>query len=165
MAALHPRLLAAATLLAAALSPPMAPAAVPASDRAQVLQVVQRFFDALAANDVETSRALFLPGAQITAARNTPTGFALRRRTIEDDLQKMPANQNRYLERAWDSTVHLQGRLAAVWTPYDFHLNGKFSHSGIDAFTLVKTDEGWRIVSLAYSVEPETPSRHPAGPP
>lgn len=155
----------AAALLAAALCPVPANSAGPASDREQVLQIVQRFFDALAANDVETSRALFVPGAHITAARNTPAGFVLRRRTIEDDLQKMPANQNRYLERAWDSTVHLQGRLAAVWTPYDFHLNGKFSHSGIDVFTLVKTDDGWKIVSLAYSVEPETPSRHPAGPP
>ena len=33
------------------------------------------------------------------------------------------------------------------------------------SFTLIKLAEGWKIVDLAYRVEPEPPSRHPAGAP
>lgn len=138
---------------------------VPPADREQVLKVVQEFFDALAGKQVEAYRALFVPGAQITAARLTAEGLVLRQRSVEEDLQKMPANSNRLLERMWNPTVHVQGRIAAVWTPYDFHTNGRFSHSGIDVFSLVKTATGWKIASAVYSVEPEAPSRHPAGPP
>ena len=140
-------------------------AAPPAPDRDQVLKVVQNFFDALAANDVEAYRALFVPATQITSTRNTPDGFSIRRRTVEDDSQKMPSSQNRLLERMWNPIVQVQGRVAVVWTPYDFHLNGRFSHSGVDVFSLLKTDTGWKIASVVYSVEPGTPSQHPAGPP
>jgi hypothetical protein len=153
-----------AVVLVAVVSTAAAPSP-PTSDRDQVLKVVQGFFDALATNNVESYRTLFVPGSQITAARNTPDGFSVRRRTIEDDLQKMPSNQNRLLERMWNPTVHVQGRVAAVWTPYDFHTNGRFSHSGVDIFNLLKTDAGWRIASVVYSVEPETLSQHPAGRP
>jgi len=29
----------------------------------------------------------------------------------------------------------------------------------------MRTDQGWRIAALAYSVQPDLPSAHPAGPP
>ena len=57
------------------------------------------------------------------------------------------------------------GRIAVVWTRYDFHRDGKMSHNGTDCFTLLKTDAGWKIVCLAYSVEPATQTENPAGPP
>lgn len=45
--------------------------------------------------------------------------------------------------------VRIDETLATVWTQYDFHLAGKFSHCGVDAFHLLKTATGWKIVSLA----------------
>jgi hypothetical protein len=47
----------------------------------------------------------------------------------------------------------MQGRIATVWAPYDFWIDGKFSHCGVDAFDLIKTDKGWRIAGGAYTVE------------
>jgi ketosteroid isomerase-like protein len=134
-------------------------------DRAQVLEVVQRFFDSLAKKDMAALQATVLPGTPITTWRPTPEGTGIRRRTVEEDVKAIPANPEALLERMWNPTVLVQGRLATVWTPYDFHRNGRFSHSGTDVFTLVKTSEGWRIVSLVYTVEPDLPSAHPAGPP
>lgn len=144
---------------------PASAAPTPPAERDQVLAIVQRFFDALAARNGEAMRALFVPGAQVTAARPAGAELTLRQRTVEDDARSLPANPNQLLERMWNPTVLVEGRIAVVWTPYDFHVNGRFSHSGVDAFTLFKTETGWKVATVAYSVEPEAPSRHPAGPP
>lgn len=52
-------------------------------------------------------------------------------------------------ERIFDPQVHIDGTLAQVWTYYTFHLNGKFSHCGFDAFMLRKVGGAWRITQLA----------------
>ncbi len=44
----------------------------------------------------------------------------------------------------------LHGRIAVVWTPYDFHNDGELSHCGIDALSLLMTDEGWKIAGVTY---------------
>jgi hypothetical protein len=68
------------------------------------------------------------------------------------------------LERMWDARVLIHGRIAVLWTPYDFHRDGKFSHCGVDAFSLVKTDDGWKIAGFIYTVEPEGCRPSPLGP-
>jgi hypothetical protein len=52
-----------------------------------------------------------------------------------------------------------------VWTPYDFHIDGEFSHCGIDAFNMVRTDEGWKIASIVWTVERTGCENSPLGPP
>ena len=61
--------------------------------------------------------------------------------------------------------MHVEGRIAVVWTRYDFHRAGKMSHNGTDCFTLLKTDQGWKIVNGAYTVEPSDRTENPSGPP
>ncbi len=45
--------------------------------------------------------------------------------------------------------------IAVAWVPYEFTVNGAFSHCGIDVFTLMKRDGNWQIVTAAYTVEKE----------
>jgi len=45
--------------------------------------------------------------------------------------------------------------LAVVWTPYEFWLDGKRSHCGIDTFNLVKVDGNWRVANAMWTIEPE----------
>ena len=155
-------LLLSSTLLRAT---PPEPTATPVSDRDQVLQVVQSFFDALAKHDGEALRVLAPAGGQITVAPVPEMNRALRRRSTEDDAENIKKSTEAWLERMWNPTVLVEGRIAVVWTPYDFHRDGKFSHNGIDVFTLMKLDDGWKIVSTAYTIEPAGPSKNPAGPP
>ena len=44
--------------------------------------------------------------------------------------------------------VKEDGVLAHVWTPYEFYVNGEKSHQGVNAFTLLNTGEGWKIIYL-----------------
>lgn len=59
--------------------------------------------------------------------------------------------EQKWDERLLDYRVQIDGNLAHVWTPYEFWLNGNFSHCGANAFTLAKTDDGWKIVHLIDS--------------
>jgi hypothetical protein len=45
--------------------------------------------------------------------------------------------------------VHVDGGLASVWTEYAFYVGERLNHCGVDAFHLVRTAEGWRIIDLA----------------
>jgi hypothetical protein len=115
--------------------------------------------------DGDKLRAICQPGAQFTSGRPMPEGYAVRSRPVETDIARLAESKDTWLERMWTPTVRIEGRIAVVWTRYDFHLNGKMSHNGTDCFTLIKTDEGWKIVCGAYSVEPGAKTENPAGPP
>jgi len=71
-----------------------------------------------------------------------------------DDFIKAIAERledQKWEERLLDYKVQIDGNLAHVWTPYEFWFNGAFSHCGANAFTLAKTDDGWKIVHLIDS--------------
>lgn len=55
-------------------------------------------------------------------------------------------------EKLTDYIVNSDGNLAHVWTPYEFYTGGKFSHCGANSFTLVYTDESWKILNFIDSV-------------
>lgn len=53
-------------------------------------------------------------------------------------------------EPIWDVKMNVDGNLATVWAQYALYVGKKFSHCGVDAFSLVKGDDGqWRIFQLA----------------
>jgi hypothetical protein len=44
--------------------------------------------------------------------------------------------------------IQVDESMGHVWTPYEFYVNGKSSHKGVNAFTLFKKDNTWKIVRL-----------------
>ena len=45
-------------------------------------------------------------------------------------------------------SIQVDGSMANAWTAYDFHVNGKFSHCGVNSFQLVKQEGEWKIIYL-----------------
>jgi hypothetical protein len=135
------------------------------SDEAAVVAAVQKFFDALAARDLDAFRAVVLPEGRFHSVREKAEGSLVRSFTNAEFGEMLAAATDKFLERMWEPKVMVHGRIAVVWTPYDFHRNGEFSHCGVDAFNLVKTEEGWKISGGAYTVEPEGCAPSPLGPP
>ena len=80
--------------------------------------------------------------------------------------QRAMQSDRTFTERGFDPEVMLSGPVAMVWLPYDFYLDGAWSHCGVDIFTMLKAPEGWRIATLAWSIEqPPACRKHPDGPP
>jgi hypothetical protein len=134
----------------------------PANDKQAALDAVQRTFDAMAAKDAAAFRAVVLPSAQFYSIRVDGT---LNVSTADQFAARLPDLKEPILERMWRPTVLVSGRLATVWTEYDFHRGGKFSHCGVDAVHLMKTAEGWKISSIAYTMQTSGCEPSPLGPP
>jgi hypothetical protein len=124
-----------------------------AVDRQAALKAVQAFFDTMAAKDVEGARRLLMPRGAFHAMRERDGKPVIRAFTTEEYLKDLAGMKPSVRERMWSPEVRIRGAIAAVWTPYDFWIDGKFSHCGIDAFDLIKTDEGWKLAGGAYTVE------------
>ena len=127
-------------------------------DAAEVITTVQRFFDSMAAKDTAEARQVLMLDATYFSVRDGPDGTRVRRSTNRAYVEGLSTQTDDWQERMWDPQVMVHGGIAVVWTPYDFHRNGQFSHCGVDAFSLVKTDEGWKIAGIVYTVEEECES-------
>ncbi len=114
-----------------------------------VTGTVQKLFDAMAAKDGAAIKALVLPGTSLSALRaNGQTTVT----PIEKFIETISTAQGSLAERMWDPKVLVEGNIATLWAPYDFHRDGKFTHCGIDVVNLLKTPEGWKIAGLSYTV-------------
>ncbi len=145
--------------------------AMPSSAQAQsseeeaVVAAVQHLFDAMAARDTLAARAVLLPEGRFYSIRDSDDGPRVGSTTHRAFLEQLGVSENDWLERLWNPTVLIHGRMAMVWAEYDFHRDGAFSHCGVDAFSLYKTADGWKIAGTTYTVEPTGCEESPLGPP
>lgn len=89
------------------------------------------------------------PDAYLMAVPDQGTA---RRQQRADFIQNVGDSGGRYLERMWEPRTEVSGPVATVWAPYDFHIDGQFSHCGIDAFQLIRQDDRWMILSVVYTM-------------
>jgi hypothetical protein len=150
-------------LVAISLLPQVLVAQSPSTaDREAVVATVQKFFDTMASKDVVEARRVLMPDGRFVAVRDDrPEPRSTTNQAYLDSLAK---RTQAYRERMWDPDVRIHGAIAVVWTRYDFWVDGKFSHCGVDAFDLVKTAEGWRIAGGVYTVERTGCPPSPLGP-
>ena len=160
--------IAAGFLLSVAMAGEAQPAGAsqPASaEQGAVLNVVQRFFDAMAARDPAALQEVTVPEGRFFALVDDNGQPSMRSSTNEEFTKSLAAGTEALLERMWNPEVRIHGRIATVWVPYDFYRGRAFSHCGIDAFNLVKTPSGWKISGGVYTVERTGCPPSPLGPP
>jgi hypothetical protein len=76
----------------------------------------------------------------------------------EGDAKNMLKMVKRYLpnslnEQIYGGQVRIDGNLAVLVSPYTFHLSKTFSHCGTDIFHWVKTDQGWKSISMTWNTQ------------
>lgn len=54
----------------------------------------------------------------------------------------------KFQEKILSYNIQVDGTMAYVWAPYEFYFNDKLSHSGVNAFTLFKENNIWKIIYL-----------------
>lgn len=151
---------AALALAIAAVAPTAATAQTPEHDAAYA--VITTLFDGMRTRDTASMRAAFAPGASLQSVG--PTG-QLRADPIDGWIGSVASAPAGLVldERLGTPVVQVSGNLATVWVDYWFFAGERFSHCGVDAFVLAKTDGAWRILSVADTRQregcPPAPSR------
>lgn len=138
---------------AASMAP--APAADTAALHAQLRGMAQRLFDGMKARDTSALRALLPSGVSLYAVQERNGETVLRTTSTDAWLQGLvagPADQM-IEERLFRSEFRVDGGLAILWAEYDLWIGPRFSHCGIDQFTFARTAAGWRLLSLAYTIQ------------
>jgi len=134
------------------------------ADRAAILAVIDQAFAAVASGDPDDWRAIQLAeGTTLSFRPDGEGGQAMRIASNEEAIQDEPTDDV-YLER-WlgEPTVMIRGPIAVVWGEYEFFINGRRSHCGVDSVDMVKVDGEWKIANFTWTVEPDgCPEPQPA---
>lgn len=139
------------------------------ADRDAVLAVVERSFEAIAAKGPESEalwREVLLDRGAMSSVREVDGERRVHVMDYGEHFERFAdePDPRPYLERLWEPVVLIDGDIATVWARYDFWLDEQFSHGGTDVVVLLRTDDGWKIASFAWSVETEATDT-PLGPP
>ena len=130
-------------------------------EKQQVIALVHRLFENMAAGNGDAVAAAMLPDVRLIAVRDGKISPASGR---DDFVQRIAASKGGLLERIWSPTVLVRGQIAMLWADYDLHIGTKFSHCGVDAFFLLKTGDGWKISQVQYTAESQGCKPSPLGP-
>jgi hypothetical protein len=133
-------------------------------DRAAIVDMAQAFFDAITDRDVAGMKSMLTPDGIFYGYREGPEGLLIVRPTHQSFAEGLAEGDRELVERFWDPQVLLHDRIAAVWTPYDLYVDGAFSHCGIDNFSFLKTEQGWKITGIVFSMETDNCAESPLGP-
>ena len=125
------------------------------ADEKQLLLLVDEFFAALEKQDTITFRNMFLDKGYIYAVREINTDSVVVRSIPHPSFKFRTGQILKERMRKATTSVKVDGRIAMVWAPYDLWVNETFSHCGVDVFTFIKTKDGWKISSIAYTIETE----------
>ena len=120
------------------------------SNKIKVKKVVDQFFESLNKQDTLLyKKILFLEG-QIWSINNTTESTSLSMRFFRDDIGTFDPDEI-WEEIPLSYDIKINDGIAMAWVPYEFKVNGKFTHCGIDIFTLTETNEGWKIINASYT--------------
>ncbi len=120
------------------------------TEEAQVEAVIKSLFDGMRAKNADQVAAAFSKDALMQTIIAKPEGSEVGSNAVADFVNRIantPEGTN-LDERILDYQIKIDGTMASAWTPYQFYVNDKFSHCGVNSFQLVKMAEGWKIVYI-----------------
>lgn len=111
-----------------------------------VKAVINKMFTAMLQSDTAMLKECFADSAILQTI--TKNGSVRTEKTGNFIQQVGKLEKNAADERISFSAIHIDGSLAAVWTPYQFYYNNTFSHCGVNSFQLVRINGSWKIQYL-----------------
>ena len=120
------------------------------SQNEEVKQVVVTFFKGFHAKDSITIKSVCADKMILQSISESSKGTQLKNDSAQDFFRSIATIPNTILfeEKLLDYSIQVDGAMAQVWTPYEFYVNNKLSHKGVNAFTLFKDNGLWKIVYL-----------------
>jgi hypothetical protein len=112
-----------------------------------IKQVITQLFKGMQESDSASVVSVFMDGAIMQTIVNTKESKTIVKNELVNNFASSVGRQKKgsLNEIIEFDDIKIDPPLAFVWTPYRFYYNGSFTHSGVNAFCLVKSLDGWRI--------------------
>ena len=124
-------------------------------DEDQIKAVILKTFSAMKSVDSVALKSCFTEKAVLQISQIRPEGNIVREVPIANFVKNVMARKAGDMDErvlSW-GPILVDHEIATAWVPYEFYLNGKFTHKGVDAFILVKVGEDYKIQTLLYNMQ------------
>lgn len=120
------------------------------SQNDEVKDVIVTFFNGFHAKDSTIIKSVCVENMILQSIAESSKGSQIKNQIPQDFYRSIATIPSTMLfeERVLEYSIQVDGAMAHVWTPYEFYVNNKFSHKGVNAFTLFKDNGIWKIVYL-----------------
>lgn len=125
------------------------------TDEDQIKAVILKTFSAMKAVDTVALKSCFTTNALLNVSQIRPEGTIVREVPITKFVQSVMTRKLGDMDErvlSW-GPILIDHEIASAWVPYEFYLNGKFSHKGVDVFLFVKTGNEFKIQTLLYNMQ------------
>lgn len=129
------------------------PGAKGAGNEEKIISVVNRFFAVMESRSAADAKKILIPQGFSFSIREEGKDALLKTSSFQAFMDSLANLKEHYKETMTNPKVLIHDRIAVLWADYKFYRDGKFSHCGVDAFSLIKTDDGWKIAGVIYTVE------------
>lgn len=116
----------------------------------EVQNTIETFFEGFHARDTIKMKSVSADKMILQSIAENAKGSKLSNESVKEfyvSIATIPANL-RFQERILSYSIQVDGSMAHAWTPYEFYMNGKLSHKGVNAFTLFKENDVWKIIYI-----------------
>ncbi len=116
----------------------------------EVQKTIETFFEGFHAKDTTKLQSVCSNKIILQSIAEGTKGTKLSKESTKEfyiSIATMP-KEAVFLEKILSYNIQVDGTMAHVWTPYEFYMDGKLSHRGVNAFTLFKENDRWKIIYL-----------------
>lgn len=120
-------------------------------DKQAVKDVVETFFDGFHKQDSMIIKSTLANDVVLqTTARNKQGKTLFKTEKIEKLITSITSipDSISFEEKLTSFSIQVDRTMANAWVGYEFWLNDKFSHCGINSFQLINFDGEWKIIYL-----------------
>jgi hypothetical protein len=126
-----------------------------ASEEDQIKAIILKTFSAMKSVDSVTLKSCFTPTAllqisQVNSERNVVREVPAAK-FIQNVMSRKPGELDERV-LSW-GPILVDKEMAMAWVPYEFYLNGKFTHKGVDVFLFHKSQDEFKIQTLMYTMQ------------
>jgi hypothetical protein len=124
-------------------------------DEDQIKAVILKTFSAMKSVDSVALKSCFTEKALLHISQVRPEGTMVREVPIANFVKNVMSRKPGDMDErvlSW-GPILIDHEIATAWVPYEFYLNGTFTHKGVDAFILVKVGEEYKIQTLLYNMQ------------
>lgn len=118
--------------------------------QAEVKSTIDAFFKAMHNKDTLALKKVCSDKIILQTITDKSSGASFSEDQVRDFYKSIATipNSIQFEERLLSYDIKIDGALANAWTPYEFYVNDKFSHKGVNAFTLFYENNAWKIIYI-----------------
>lgn len=124
--------------------------ALPLNAQTTAEETVNDFFEALNTKDATKIESLCLDNLVLNSLSVTSESSKLNQQNLKGflhSLKQMPETL-KIKEVITKNKSRDDDYIAQFWLEYEFYLNDKLSHEGVNSITLLKGENGWKISAI-----------------